>query len=75
MSTFEVPFVRCRVCDNGLIEASAVLDDQAPNPGDFSVCKYCHTLSVFDDALNLVPPTEEQCAEFVTLVTKGRTRQ
>lgn len=37
-----------------------------PSPGDVTICLYCARASVFDDAMGLRKPTQEESAELHT---------
>lgn len=51
-----VPDSKCPVCGKVLDTASG---NAAPEPGDISVCFYCHNIMVFDENLALQKADEE----------------
>ena len=53
--------IRCRVCggDNGAHTAADAMP-RVPHGGDFSLCLYCRTWSIFEDGALRTPTPEEQ---------------
>ena len=52
-STYTNASSRCPACQTKLTGATDMEGDDAPSPGDHSVCIYCGMLGVFNDDLTL----------------------
>ncbi len=61
----EMPFTTCPVCNHVLTRATNAGTgiDSKPEPGDYTVCIYCHFLLVFNDDYSLRTPTEKDIEE------------
>lgn len=55
---------RCPNCTHILEEATGVTTDDAPKPGDVTLCIYCAAVLVFTDDMMVRLPTEEESNEF-----------
>lgn len=61
MSSYRHATSYCPTCGSGFDSASPQGPDEKPKPGDLSVCLYCGTWLVFDDAgLPVLIPTDEE---------------
>lgn len=61
MKTHIIPLSKCPFCgDKKLNRSTPVTNDEAPVPGDFTVCIKCGELLVFDLDLRLRKPTEDE---------------
>jgi hypothetical protein len=50
----------CVNCGQELDAAAPVNGGRAPEPGDFSICCYCHHLQVFSDNMKFRNPTDRE---------------
>ena len=53
----------CPSCGEAMTGAAGVESDDAPTPGDISVCLYCRALLVFGNDLKLRMPTDAELIE------------
>ena len=61
MKTHIIPLSKCPFCGNKKLDLAApVTKDEAPVPGDFTVCFKCGGLLLFDLDLQLRKPTEDE---------------
>jgi hypothetical protein len=51
--TYRFPLCFCPVCFTRLDAATAMTEDHAPEPSDFTVCCYCTSVLMFDGNLHL----------------------
>jgi len=58
-----IPEIKCLVCDTRLNHAADLKDCIPPNPGDLTICLYCHHLMTFQDDLTLRNATQEELKE------------
>jgi hypothetical protein len=49
----------CKKCGAAL-DGQLAMPGRGPQPGDISVCAYCHTVGRFDDQMSIIPLTEEE---------------
>jgi hypothetical protein len=54
---------QCVDCGKRLDGAAGVDTDDAPDPGDFTVCAYCGNIMVYDDDLSLRRPNAAEARE------------
>lgn len=55
---------RCPTCEHVLEAATGITTDDAPKPGDVTLCIYCAAILVFTDDLRVRLPKEEESNEF-----------
>jgi hypothetical protein len=57
------PVAQCVDCGKWLDGAAGVDTDDAPDPGDFTVCAYCGSIMVYKDDLTLRQPNAAEALE------------
>jgi hypothetical protein len=57
------PVPQCVDCGKQLDGAIGVDTDDAPDPGDFTVCAYCGSIMVYNDGLTLRQPDAAEARE------------
>lgn len=75
--TFDTPGLVCPVCHTELDAATNVEDDQAPKPGDVTICVYCATVMEFTEGGLRIMSQEELDAvhpETIRLVNEVAAR-
>jgi hypothetical protein len=60
---YHVPHAICANCGERIDGASPVDGGRAPQPGDVSLCLYCHHLMIFGDDSKPRNPTDEEMME------------
>jgi hypothetical protein len=60
---YHVPGSRCLNCSKIVDAAGPVSDGRAPQPGDISLCFYCHHVQAYGEDMNLRPLTDEEIVE------------
>jgi hypothetical protein len=63
MKTTKMPGARCTNCRCMVTAATDAFDDNAPSPGDATVCLMCGHLMIFTKALQLRDPTDAEQIE------------
>lgn len=58
-----MPVSTCPHCHIEMTGAMNVSADDAPSPGDATICLYCGGWSIFDDELRMRLPSEQEFAE------------
>ena len=62
--TAETPASKCPACGHPLTRATGIDGgEQAPDPGDYSVCLYCGQLLRFDEDLAVRPATLDEAGD------------
>lgn len=57
---------RCPHCEHILEGATGVTTQNAPKPGDVTLCIYCAAVLVFQDDMRVRLPVEEEANEFAS---------
>jgi hypothetical protein len=57
---------QCVDCGKQLDGAAGVDTDDAPDPGDFTVCAYCGSIMVYNDGLTLRQPDAAEAREIAS---------
>lgn len=70
IKTHETPECRCPACGAEFDSATGTTTDDAPKPGDFSVCLYCCAILVFNEDLTNRRMSIE---EYVDLAAEEKT--
>lgn len=62
----ETPEQKCLACQHPLNRASSMVNDDAPVPGDVTLCIKCAHVMVFDENLKLREPREDEEVDIFT---------
>ena len=73
MKTFDYP-AHCAFCQYAVEAASAVDGQQAPGPGDITLCIYCGEWNIFTRRGRLRKPTDDEQVEIVANLIARKLR-
>ena len=63
IESYHTPEASCANCGEQLDVADSVTGGRAPEPGDISVCFYCHHVMIYDQKGKPRNPTDEEIVE------------